>query len=106
MLRTMKVLVRVPNWIGHHVMARSFYSGLRSHFSGARVCAVGPEWLAELSYPEFFDEVLPLDNRALRRWWSTGRELSTMGFDLAVNLPASFRSALLLWAARIPKRTG
>jgi heptosyltransferase-2 len=56
------------------------------------------------------DEVLAYDKRAahagIRGLWSLSRALRQQRFDLALVAHRSFRSALLVWLARIPHRIG
>ncbi|RCS56733.1 lipopolysaccharide heptosyltransferase II [Parvibium lacunae] len=105
----MKILLVAPNWIGDCLMAQPLFALLKQQ--GAHLTLLAPTWVAPLAklMPEI-DVVMP-HAFAHGRWqWSArrqlARELAQLGFDVAVVLPNSFKSALLPWLAGIPLRLG
>lgn len=106
--RNARVLVVVPAWVGDAVMAEPAIRALHRHLGvGAEgagsLTLTGPVHLLELLRPGLPGvEVLPVDRKSgtldLARKWH--------GFDAAVLLPGSFRSALAATLARIPRRIG
>ncbi|MBI4404203.1 MAG: glycosyltransferase family 9 protein [Deltaproteobacteria bacterium] len=102
-----KILIRGPNWIGDHVMARPFYRGLRQLYPKNHLALLCPLELSELPL-ESFDEVIPIApaRRPFPKILSYAKVLLAKKFDLAITLPASLSSACLLFAARIPSRIG
>ncbi len=96
-----RVLVRAPNWIGDVVLSLPALRDLRRAFPAARLSVLARPWVAELYHavPEV-DEIVPsrghlADARCLR-----GR------FDLAVLLPNSFATALVVRVAGVAERWG
>jgi heptosyltransferase-2 len=95
-----RVLVRTPSWLGDFVMAEPVMRAL-CEWGGERVTLAGPPRFLEL-----------LDGRfaAARRKPISGREpedaRSWRGFDFAILLNGSFRSAWTAFTAGIPSRAG
>jgi len=103
------IIVRSPNWIGDHVMALPFYGQLRASYPNARLTLLCTDNVAELSFSEIFDGQIILPNskrRTLPQLSSFSKELKPKQFDLALSLPSSTSSALLLFLAGIPNRVG
>jgi heptosyltransferase-2 len=119
-----RILVRGTNWLGDAVMTTSALLRLREKFPEARITLLCPEKLRELwlNHPAV-DAVIsfaPGENvfavaKKLRSFRtgttaredggsSTGNPLT--GFDLALVLPNSPRSALEVFLAGIPQRIG
>lgn len=132
-LEPRRILVRGVNWLGDAVMTTPALLRLRERFPDALIALVTPEklrglWLNHPAVDEVIgfkqDEspwqvarkirVLLWPDAAARRIagpyenTSAGTPLSSQrgGFDLAVVLPNSPRSALEPWLARIPRRIG
>ncbi len=92
-----KILVFLPNWVGDAVMATPVLAALRRHFGSARIAHLGrPAALATVSGCDWADEVLedrpgqPPPGLSFLRL--VGR-IRRGGYDLAVLLPNSFRTA-------------
>jgi heptosyltransferase II len=104
-----RILVVAPNWIGDALMAQPLLARLKQ--SGAMLDVVAPQWVAPVvrRMPEV-DQVLPVPFRhgalQLASRWRLGRELKRRGYDRAIVLPNSWKSALLPFFARIPLRAG
>jgi heptosyltransferase II len=114
----MKILVIAPNWIGDAVMSLSLLQAMHQdkarQFPDGRPCEIhllAPPVTApvyrfstavhSVQVESFSHGELQL---GLRR--KVGRELAGSGFDQAVILPNSLKSALVPWFARIPRRLG
>jgi heptosyltransferase-2 len=104
-----RVLVVAPNWIGDALMAQPLLALLRERRPGVKIDVLAPEWVAPVArrMPEV-DQVITvpfrhggLDFLARRR---LGRSLR--GYDEAIVLPNSWKSALVPFFAGIAKRTG
>lgn len=109
MLQPRRVIVRTPNWLGDHVMAWSFYRGLRRAFPNAEITALLPQSLLGLFIDSPFDQEWSFKKTELKD--SQGHSglvdrIKDACFDLAVSLPSSWSSALLFWKARVPQRIG
>lgn len=102
------MFVRAPNWVGDLVMATPALARLRAGFPGAHITVgVRPYLQPLLSGSPFFDELVPLPKaRGLRALWRQARTLRARGFDLAVVLPNSLATGLLVRLAGIPRRLG
>ncbi|MCC7418260.1 MAG: lipopolysaccharide heptosyltransferase II [Acidobacteria bacterium] len=96
-----RLVILAPNWLGDAVMALPAVADLRRALPRAHLAAAARPGIAPLfrMVPEV-DEVLTLDGRA------HGGGLACGGFDTALLLPNSFRSALAAARARIPGRWG
>lgn len=106
-----KILVVGPAWIGDMVMAQSLYLDLRRHDPEAVIDVLAPGWSAPVlaRMPEVRRIVeMPLGHGqfGLKARYRLGRSLRNEGYDRAIVLPRSLKSALVPWFAGIPRRTG
>lgn len=106
-----RILVVGPSWVGDMVMAQSLFKLLRQRDATCTIDVLAPKWshpiLARM--PEVNQALeLPLTHGdlGLKTRWRLGRALSLHGYDQAVVLPRSWKSALVPFAAGIPQRTG
>lgn len=106
-----KILVVGPAWIGDMVMAQSLYMDLRRRDPEAIIDVLAPGWSAPVlaRMPEVRRIVeMPLGHGqfGLVARYRLGRALRREGYERAIVLPRSLKSALVPWFARIPQRTG
>jgi heptosyltransferase II len=125
-----RILVRGTNWLGDAVMTTPALLRLRETFPDACIVLMAPEKLRDLwrNHPAVNETITfaPGEgvftvSRRLRRWVEANSRLEqiiglagtaayagtrTTGFDLALVLPNSPRSALEVWLAGIPRRIG
>ena len=93
------------------VMAQALYKALRMDSTSAEIHVVAPEWSRPLltRMPEI-SKIYSLDvvhgELGLSKRFSLGKDLRCEGYDQAIVLPRSFKSALIPWFASIPKRVG
>ncbi len=107
----MKILIVAPAWIGDMVIAHALVRALVAADPHADVHILAPAATVPLCHrmPGVADVItLPVGHgelgwRARRR---IGRALRQVGYDRAIVLPNSFKSALVPFFARIPRRTG
>lgn len=104
-----KVLVVAPAWVGDMVMAHAIVPGLAAR--GAEVHFLAPASTAPLSTR--MPGVAATHRHSARRGrldWRRRRQAAQQlrrdGFDQAIVLPGSFKSALTPALAGVPKRTG
>ncbi len=107
-MEPMKILVRVPNWIGDSVLARPAIETIASHFSGADIWLGAADWVKDLfAGQRAVTGVLPLppanDIGGLQ---AAARKLKAQRFETGILLTNSFGSALLFFLAGIPERWG
>lgn len=107
----MKILVRLPNWLGDMVMSVGMIHQLPHFFPGAEVSVIAKKGIHELL--EYFPPVKHRfvfskeEYEGVRGLWTFGREIRrTQKFDLFISLPDSFSSALMGYATGTKKRVG
>src|SRR5580693_9957287 len=107
----MKILVRVPNWVGDAVMAIPALETIRRTHANDEICLLARPVVADLfSGQPLADRILQYDFRGRHEGW-LGREklvgeLRKEKFDVAVLLQNAFEAAWLAWRAGIPERIG
>ncbi len=104
------ILVVGPSWVGDMVMAQSLFRTLKARQPETAIDVLAPGWSLPLlqRMPEVRAGVeMPLGHGklALRRRWALGRSLRGR-YEQAILLPNSWKSAIVPWAAGIPRRTG
>ena len=100
-----------PNWIGDALMAQPLLTRLHEKIAGLQIDVLAPPWVAPVArrMPEVH-EVLPVPFRhgglQLAERWRIGRSLRGRGYQQAIVLPNTWKSALLPFFAGIPLRSG
>lgn len=108
----MKVMIRVPNWVGDAVMAVPALKELRRILADSHITLIARPWVAGLFDGEgLADDLIPvrdahnLPQKAMH-FISAARRLRRERFDLAVLLQNAFGAALMARAGRIAKIVG
>lgn len=111
MSNSKKILIVGPAWVGDMVMAQCLFKLLKLKDPNVIIDVLAPAWSLPLiaRMPEVSDAIImPFGhgelNLAMR--YKLGKSLREKKYDQAIVLPNSFKSALLLWWAKIPVRTG
>ena len=104
------VLIVGPSWVGDMVMAQSLFKALRTNAPDAPIDVLAPGWSLPLlaRMPEVRQGVqmaLGHGRLALTERWRLGRSLRGR-YSRAILLPNSWKSAIVPYAAGIPRRTG
>ncbi|MDP2834241.1 MAG: lipopolysaccharide heptosyltransferase II [Pseudomonadota bacterium] len=110
-----RCLIVGPSWVGDMLMAQSLFKALAAREvgieAGLELDVLAPAWshgiLARM--PEVRRAlVAPFTHGSfgLKERWRLGRELAREGYDQAIVLPNSWKSALVPFLAGIPLRTG
>jgi len=104
-----RILVVAPNWIGDALMAQPLLTRLKE--AGATIDVLAPPWVAAVlrRMPEVAEVIAgELHHGALQlgERWRLSRELRGRGYDRAIVLPNSWKSALIPFLAGIPRRAG
>ena len=102
----MRTLVVAPNWIGDALMAQPLLARL-----GGTIDVLAPPWVAPVvrRMPEVAEVIeAPLRHGALQlgERWRLARQLKRRGYERAVVLPNTWKSALVPFMAGIPERVG
>ena len=105
-----KILVIGPAWVGDMVLAQSLFKTLKINQPNCIIDVAAPAWTLPLleRMPEVSGKIaLPFKHGELAFWQRIkfGKSLTNAGYSQAIILTNSFKSALLPWAAGIPKRT-
>lgn len=105
------ILIVSPSWVGDMVMAQSLFKIIKQQTPEANISVLAPQWCETILHrmPEVTDVIyMPVGHGALNLGmrWKLGKKLRKQKFDQAIVLPGSFKSALIPWFAKIPKRTG
>ena len=100
-----RIVVRGVNWLGDAVMTTPALQRLREALPAAHITLLTHQKLSDLwqAHPSL-DAIIPFV--AGESPWSVAGRLRGEGFDTALVLPNSPRSALEVWLARVPQRIG
>lgn len=106
-----KILVLGPAWVGDMVLAQSLFKTLKTQQPDVLIDVAAPSWTLPLleRMPEVNAAIsLPFKHGqlALLERIRFGRSLKNKGYTQAILLTNSFKSAILPFAAGIPRRTG
>lgn len=107
-----RILVVLPNWVGDVVLATPTLAAMRTHFKQAHISYLMRPYVREIVEGCGWHDIgifWPPKNSGLRglaRLSALWGRLRMERFDLAILLTNSFRSALSVFLARVPKRLG
>lgn len=108
---SLDILVVGPSWVGDMVMAQALFMRLRQRYPQAEIDVLAPGWSLPIlaRMPEVRAGIeLPLGHGefgfAVRR--RIGLGLRDKNYAQAIVLPGSWKSALVPFFARIPRRSG
>ncbi len=106
-----RFLVVAPNWIGDALMAQPLLARLREKLPQSRIDVLAPTWVAPVvrRMPEVsgvIETSFEHGKFKLRERWKLARTLKGLGYDQAIVLPNTWKSALVPFFADIPIRSG
>lgn len=103
-----RILVVLPNWVGDVVMATPLLRSLRTGCPDAEVVYLGrTASLAVLDGSDWCDAtILDRSKAGVGGFLATRRAIRRQKPDVAILLPNSFRTALLVRLASVPRRIG
>ena len=106
-----KILVVAPSWVGDAVLAQPLFRGLHQRLPGLALDVLAPPWVAAV-----FERMVEVNEILLSPFrhgeiniaqrWKLGRSLADKGYEQAIVLPNSWKSALIPFFAGISLRTG
>jgi heptosyltransferase-2 len=107
----MKILVRVPNWVGDTVMCIPALEAIRSCWPEAEIALLGRAWVSGLFQGKTWaNRVLVFEHTGrhagLLGLERLAREIRNERFDTAVLFQNAFQAAWLAWRAGVPQRMG
>jgi heptosyltransferase-2 len=107
----LKILIIGPSWVGDMVMAQSLFIVIKQQHPNCLIDVVAPSWSLPLleRMPEVHQAVgmqLGHGEFGLLARFKIGRKLARNAYAQAIVLPNSWKSALIPFFARIPRRTG
>jgi ADP-heptose:LPS heptosyltransferase len=107
----MKILVRLPNWLGDMVMATAFVEQLQAAYPDASISVIAKKGIhGLLPYFPPLEHVFVFDKKefkGLRGLWRFGRSIrETAHFDLFFSLPDSLSAAIMGYATGARVRVG
>lgn len=106
----MKILVRLPNWLGDVVMSTAFINAVQQLYPEAQLDVVIKKELSSITalIPRI-GNIYPFskqEHKGLSGVYSFGKSLRKENYDLFFCLPDSLSSALMGWGTRAKKRIG
>src|SRR5580692_1015255 len=106
-----KILIVGPAWVGDMVMAQSLFKLLHERQPGVEIDVLAPAWSFALlkRMPEVSSAIeMTVGHGQLKlgERYRIAKSLRDKKYDQAIVLPNSFKSALILFWAKIPVRTG
>jgi ADP-heptose:LPS heptosyltransferase len=107
----MKILVRLPNWLGDMVMSAGFIHQLQQFYPDASISVIAKKGIHDLLpyFPHFEHQFIFSKDKykGIKGLWQFGKEIKMkVQFDLFFSLPDSFSSAFIGWASGAKKRIG
>jgi heptosyltransferase-2 len=106
-----RILIVAPSWVGDAILSEPLVAVLREPFEEPIVDVLAPPWCAPVyarmrGVGRIIESPFAHRELALARRRALGGELRTHAYTRAFVLPNSFKSALIPWLARIPRRVG
>lgn len=110
-MNELKILVRLPNWLGDLVMAAGFMQSLQTVYPSAKISVIVKKGIHQLlpffpptAHQFIFDKTV---YKGVAGAWRFGKELKKQErFDLFFCLPDSFSSGVMGWVSGAKKRIG
>lgn len=105
-----RTLVIGPSWVGDMVMAQALFKAIKAKYPATRLDVLAPEWSRPLTdrMPEIdLGLSMPLKHGefGLKKRYQIAKNLPH-SYQRSFVLPGSFKSALIPFFAKIPKRIG
>jgi ADP-heptose:LPS heptosyltransferase len=106
----MKILIRLPNWLGDVVMSTAFVEGVKQLYPEAQIDVIIKKELSGIAslIPGLnkIHSFSKQDYKGLSGVYKFGKKLRSEKYDLFFCLPDSLSSAVMGWAIKAKKRIG
>jgi len=106
----MKILIRLPNWLGDVVMSTAFVSAVRELYPDASIDVIIKKELTGIAMlmPGLRNVISfsKQENKGLQGVFKFGRKLRAENYHLFFNLPESLSSLVMGWATGAKQRVG
>lgn len=104
----MKILIRVPNWIGDSILTLPAIESIKLNFPEDQLWVAAQDWVKDLfASSNLAEGIIPLPkSKDLKSLQGSAQKLKSESFDTGILLTNSFASAFLFYLAKIPKRWG
>ncbi|GAC1304751.1 MAG: lipopolysaccharide heptosyltransferase II [Mucilaginibacter sp.] len=106
----MKILIRLPNWLGDVVMSTAFINSVKQLYPEASVDVIIKKELGDIAALISGIHTVHLFSKqeysGLAGAYRFGKKMRSEKYDLFFNLPTSLTSAAMAWASRATKRVG
>ncbi len=106
----MKILIRLPNWLGDVVMSTAFVRAVQQQYPEAQIDAIIKKELREIAVliPNLHKvhSFSKQEHQGLNGVYRFGKTLRQEKYDLFFCLPDSLSSAVMGWATGAKKRVG
>lgn len=106
----MKLLLRLPNWLGDVVMSTAFVAAVREIYPEGEIDVIVKKELAGIAaLVPGINKVYSFskqENKGLSGVYRFGKALRSEDYAIFFNLPSSLSSIVLAWATRAKKRVG
>jgi lipopolysaccharide heptosyltransferase II len=106
----MKILIRLPNWLGDVVMSTAFIGAVNWLYPGAEVDVIIKKELSGIALLipglHTIHSFSKQDYTGLNGVYRFGKTLRSEKYDIFFNLPSSLSSLVMGWATRAKKRIG
>lgn len=108
---TERILVVAPSWVGDAILSEPLIALIREPYEEPVIDVMAPPWCAPVyarmrGIREVVESPLAHGRLDLAARRSLAARIATSHYARAIVLPNSWKSALIPWLARIPRRTG
>jgi lipopolysaccharide heptosyltransferase II len=106
----MKILIRLPNWLGDVVMSTAFIAGVKQLYPDAQIDVIIKKELSSIAtLIPGLNQIHSFSKReyeGLSGVYRFGKSLKAAKYDIFFSLPDSISSAVMGWATGAKKRVG
>ncbi|WP_419701207.1 glycosyltransferase family 9 protein [Mucilaginibacter sp. NFX135] len=106
----MKILIRLPNWLGDVVMSTAFVNAVGQLYPDAQIDVIIKKELSNIApLIPGLTRIYPFSKQefsGLNGVYRFGKNLKSEKYDLFFSLPQSLSSLVMAWATRAKKRVG